>query len=56
MFKMSVNVCVDIFQTAGHFVTKLGIVMPHRELECMQKDWCAIFKVKVSARAHIIII
>ena len=31
MFKMSVNVCVDIFQTAGHFVTKLGMVMQHYE-------------------------
>ena len=31
-FKMSVNVCSDnIFWTAEHFVTKLGIVMQHHE-------------------------
>ena len=37
-----------------HFVTKLAIVMHHHEPECMQKDWFAIFKVKVTARPRMI--
>ena len=46
----NVSVCPDdIFFTAEHFVTKLGSVMYHHEPECMQKDWFAIFKVKVIA-------
>ena len=36
------------------FTTKLGIVKHHHELECMQEDWFAIFKVKVIARAYMI--
>ena len=52
---MSVNVCPDdIFLTAEHFVTKLVIVVHHYELECTQNYWFAIFKVKVTARAHMI--
>ena len=32
--KKSVNVCPDnIFRTAGHFVTKLGMAMQHHEPE-----------------------
>ena len=36
----SVNVCLDdIFWTAEHFVTKLGMVMQHDEPEChVEKD------------------
>ena len=45
----------DIFLTAKHFVTKLGIVMHHNELECQSKKKSfAIFKVKVTARARMI--
>ena len=36
------------------FITKLDIVMHHHEQECMQKDWFAIFQVKVIARAYVI--
>ena len=51
----NVNVCPDdIFYMLECFVIKLGIVMHHHEPECMQKDWFAIFKVKVMARAHMI--
>ena len=52
--KMSVNVCPDdIFWTTEHF----GMAMQHHEPEC-HADFCvcAIFKVKVTARAHMIII
>ena len=43
-----------IFYTTQQFVTKLGIVMPCCEFECMQKDWFTIFKVKIKviAGAH----
>ena len=45
----NVSVCPDdTLYTAKHIVTKLGIVMHHHEPECMQKDWLAIFKVKVT--------
>ena len=40
-----------------HFVTKLGMVMQHHEPECQaerKKKMFAIFKVKVTARAHMI--
>ena len=51
----NVNVCPDdILQTTEHCVTKLSIVMHHHELERMQKDWFAIFQVKVTARADMI--
>ena len=36
------------------FVTKLGMVRHHHGPECQAKDWFAIFKVKVTVRAHII--
>ena len=44
----------DIFKTAQHFVTKLGIVTHHHELECLPKYWFVISKVKVTAKAHVI--
>ena len=55
---MLVNVCPDdIFLTAEHFVTRLGVVMQHYELEChAEKKLFPIFKVKVTVRAHGIII
>ena len=28
--------------------------MHHHETECMQEDWFLIFKIKVTARAHMI--
>ena len=47
---MLVNVCLaDIFRTAGHFDTKLGMVMQHHEPECQAEIFVvvvAIFKVK----------
>ena len=50
----NVNVCLgDIFQTAKHFVTKLGIVMHYHELEYMQKS-VLLFSRLVTARAHMI--
>ena len=33
-FKMLVNVCLDIFWTTGHFVTKPGMVMQCHKPEC----------------------
>ena len=36
------------------FVTKLGIVVRHHELECHAKKWDSIFKVKVTVWAYII--
>ena len=48
----NVNVCPDDIFSTKHLVTKFGIVMHHPEIECMQKDCFAIFKVKITARAH----
>ena len=58
-FKMSVNVCPgDIFWITEHFVTKFGMVMQyHQKKKCHAEIFVvavAIFKVKVTARAHII--
>ena len=57
-FKMSVNVCPDdIFWITEHFVTKFGMVMQHHEPECRAElvvVVVAIFKVKVTARVHMI--
>ena len=51
----SVDVYPDnVFQTARHFVTKLGIVVHHNELECHAKKSFAIFNVKVTARPRMI--
>ena len=51
----NVSVCPDsIFEIAQHFGTKQGIVMHYHEPKYMQKDWFAIFKVKVTARVHMI--
>ena len=54
--KMSVNICLDdIFWTMKHFVTKLGVVMLQNEPQChVKQKLFAVFKVKVTARAHII--
>ena len=55
-FEMSVNVSVDnIFWITAHFVTKFGMVMQHHQPESYGHFVVvAIFKVKVTARAHII--
>ena len=52
---MSVNICPDdILLTTKHFVTKYGMVMLQNELECHAKqNVFVVFKVKVTARAHI---
>ena len=48
---MLVNVCVDnIFWTAKHFVTKLGMVMQHHEPVSCGKKLFAVLKVIVTAR------
>ena len=53
--KMSVNVCSDdIFLNAEPFTTKLGMVMHHYEPDCLQNDWFAVFKVKVTVKDNII--
>ena len=45
----------DIFLTTKRFVTKLGMVMLQNEPECHAKQKLfAVFKAKVTARAHII--
>ena len=45
----------DILWTTKHFVTKHGMVMLQNEPECHTKQKLfAVFKVKVTARAHII--
>ena len=45
----------DISSTAEPFVTKLGMVVLQNEPECHAKQKLfAVFKVKVTARAHII--
>ena len=50
----------DIFRTTEHFVTKRGMVMQHHEPECHEQkkqkkgNFFAIFKVKITARAHMI--
>ena len=36
------------------FVTKLGIVVHHHEVECHVKKWDSIFKVKVTVWVYII--
>ena len=42
-FKMSVTVCPDnIFRTAEHFVTKLGMMMQHHEPECHAEKNCLL--------------
>ena len=42
-FKMSVSLCPDdIFWTAEHFVTKLGMVMQHHEPECYAEKNCLL--------------
>ena len=55
-FEMSVNVCPDdTFWITKHFVTKFGMVMQHHEPEsCRYFFVVAIFKVKVTARVHMI--
>ena len=57
-FKMSMNVFPgDFFWITEHFVAKFGMVMQHYEPECHAENFVvvvAIFKVKVTATAHII--
>ena len=55
-FNMWVNVCRDnICWITGHFVTKFGMVMQHHEPgSCGHFVVVAIFKVKVTARVHMI--
>ena len=52
---MSINDCPDdIFSTAKHFVTKLGMVMNHYEPECHAETLVRYLHVKVTARAQTI--
>ena len=52
---MSVNVCPeDIFWTAGHFVTKLAMIMQHHVSKRHAENWFTVLNVKVTARADII--
>ena len=44
-FKMSVNVCPD--DTSKH-----GVVMHQHEPDCLSKDWCAVFKIKITVKDH----
>ena len=62
-FKMLANVCPDIFWIREHFVTKSSLVMQQHEPEYHAKKKkkkivllfvIAIFKVKVTARVHMI--
>ena len=44
-----------VFQTAGPVATKLGLIVQHYKPECHAKQKLfAVFKVTVTARAHII--
>ena len=44
-----------IFWAAGPCETKLSLVVQHHEPKChAEKQWFTIFKVKVTARAHVI--
>ena len=55
--KLSVIICPDdIFWAAKHFVTKRGMVTQQQnEPEChVKQKLFAVFKVKVTARAHVI--
>ena len=52
---MLVNVCLDnIFGTTEHFVTKPVWFCNNISQSVMQKNWFAVLKVKVTARAYII--
>ena len=42
-FKMSLNVCPDIFWTAVYFVTNLGMVMQHHEVECLAEKMYLLY-------------
>ena len=44
----------NIFLTAEPFVTRLGVVIMGMSQSVMQKDSFAVFKVKVTERAHVI--
>ena len=53
-FKMLMNVCPhDIFWIAEPFTTKLGMEMIIMSQIVFQKDWLAVFKVKVTMKDHI---
>ena len=55
-FKILVNVHLDdVSSNAEPFTAKLGVAMHHYELDIFfQKDWFAVFKVKVTVKDHII--
>ena len=48
------HICSHSSKCLQSFVTKLGIVVHHHELECHAKKWDSIFKVKVTVWAYII--
>ena len=48
------HICFHSAECLQSFVTKLGIVVHHHELECRAKKWDSIFKVKVPVWAYII--
>ena len=47
------HICSHLAECLQSFVTKLGIVVHHHELECHAKKWDSIFKVKVTVWAYI---
>ena len=57
--EITVSVCWefcpnDIFLTTEPFVTKLGIMVHHHELDCYVENWFAIFRVKVTVSAPVV--
>ena len=49
---MSVFVQMVSSEPPNFFLSfQLGIVMHHHVLECMQKDWLAVFKVKIQGHS-----
>ena len=44
----------DIFRSAQPFVLKLCVVVHQRGAECCPRNWDAVFKVKVTVKAHVI--
>ena len=41
-----------VFETAGLFATKLGLVAQHHKLECPVEKGVTAFKVKVTVKVH----
>ena len=60
VFKVKVTVrvqiiqydCFWIFQTAGLFATKLGLIVQHHKPQCPVKNGIAVFKVRVTGKVQ----